>query len=292
MEKSMTDQSRKSSPEISKDSPRCISSPEEEDGRSPCDLQDGPTTDLFGQPAHLVRLSVPQEKQSDVQRAKARILCGALEELATQYAQTAKQLGLPMPATFGRRPGGSSPSADLSMFLVSRLLNVPDLYGSPLYKHQWKCSLTLLGQVDYLCRASGRRTCDIDASGWPTPNATDGSKAPAKFARGNLSLPGAAKLTGWPTPNAMPKSRGGLQANPEAAARRREQGHQLNLDDAVCLIGWSTPTAMDGRRGNKPPRPHDTGVPLDQQVALAGWPTHAPWNPISTRKMCWLGRSA
>ena len=30
-------------------------------------------------------------------------------------------------------------------------------------------------------------------------------------------------------------------SNPEAAIRRRQQGHQLNLDDAACLAGWGTP---------------------------------------------------
>ena len=37
--------------------------------------------------------------------------------------------------------------------------------------------------------------------------------------------------------------------------------------------GWVSPTAQDGARGSLPPRPHDTGIPLSQQVALTGWPT-------------------
>jgi hypothetical protein len=39
------------------------------------------------------------------------------------------------------------------------------------------------------------------------------------------------------------------------------------------LVGWCSPTAMDCGRGGLPPRPHDTGIPLTQQVGLAGWPT-------------------
>ena len=31
--------------------------------------------------------------------------------------------------------------------------------------------------------------------------------------------------------------------------------------------GWPTPTAQDHSRGVKPPRPHDTGIPLSQRVA-------------------------
>lgn len=37
--------------------------------------------------------------------------------------------------------------------------------------------------------------------------------------------------------------------------------------------GWPTCMVEDARRGNKPPRPHDTGVPLSQMAVLAGWPT-------------------
>jgi DNA (cytosine-5)-methyltransferase 1 len=37
---------------------------------------------------------------------------------------------------------------------------------------------------------------------------------------------------------------------------------------------WVTPTATDGMRGNKAARPHDTGVPLSQQVVMPHrWPT-------------------
>jgi hypothetical protein len=42
------------------------------------------------------------------------------------------------------------------------------------------------------------RTEGNDSGFWPTPNATDGSKAPKYFAGGNLSLPEAVKR--WPTP--------------------------------------------------------------------------------------------
>ena len=42
--------------------------------------------------------------------------------------------------------------------------------------------------------------------------------------------------------------------------------------DNGCF-GWVSPTAQDGSRGSLPPRPQDTGIPLSQQVAMAGWPT-------------------
>ena len=33
------------------------------------------------------------------------------------------------------------------------------------------------------------------------------------------------------------------------------------------MAGWTTPTAQDHSRGTAPPRPHDTGIPLSQQVS-------------------------
>ena len=45
--------------------------------------------------------------------------------------------------------------------------------------------------------------------------------------------------------------------------------------------GWVSPTAQDGARGSLPPRPHDTGIPLSQQVALTGWPTPTSLSPAT-----------
>jgi hypothetical protein len=62
----------------------------------------------------------------------------------------------------------------------------------------------------------------------------------------NASLRTDSQLAAWPTPNALPESRGGLQSNPEAALKRREQGHMLNLDDAATLASWATPKVKTG----------------------------------------------
>ncbi len=64
---------------------------------------------------------------------------------------------------------------------------------------------------------------------WPTPNATDGSKAPDTFGRGNPSLPKAAKT--WKTPRAI-------------------YGDHPGMDDADHLTGqarslWMTPQSRD-----------------------------------------------
>ena len=337
-------------------------------------------TDLFGAPHAHARHSAPRGSESLARDAKARVLCGALDELATQYARDASTHGLPMPATYGRKSGDSFPSRDLDYSLGSKSLSRAEHLGSPLYAHRWSCLVTLLGAEDYQLRASAasisacdgfllggwrtpattddkrgglqeephervRLSLNAQVSGWPTPtrgnaegsqqakgaSATgrrpDGSKATVSlqhvarlagwptpkaqrpcqattFARGNPTLgkavemagwptpmalsfdqshqPGTnatmeqvkALVSGWPTPNAMPESRGGLQTDPQKALERRLQGHQLNLDDAAVLVtGWSTPTAKDHARGGLPPRDHDSGIPLTQQVAMSGWGT-------------------
>lgn len=105
--------------------------------------------------------------------------------------------------------------------------------------------------------------------------------------------------TGWWTPKANES-----EENVDAVIARRERlrmegdmktGNLLNLSQEAQLAGWVSPTAQDHSRGSKPPRPHDTGIPLSQQVALIGstvettntgqlnpglsrWLTGFPWN--------------
>jgi hypothetical protein len=43
----------------------------------------------------------------------------------------------------------------------------------------------------------------------------------------------------------MPLNRGGLQRNPEAALKRRGDGHMVNLDDVAVLAGWASPQSRD-----------------------------------------------
>jgi len=48
---------------------------------------------------------------------------------------------------------------------------------------------------------------------------------------------------------------------------------QVTLKDVAALAGWPTTTVTDASRGVKDARPWDTGKPLGQIVALAGWNT-------------------
>lgn len=60
-------------------------------------------------------------------------------------------------------------------------------------------------------------------------------------------------------------------------SRLRARGHRTS--DKGCG-SWVSPTARDHQRGVKPPRPHDTGIPLSQQVGqLSSWPTPMAGTP-------------
>jgi len=74
---------------------------------------------------------------------------------------------------------------------------------------------------------------------------------------------------GWPTPRAE-----------DAESTGAHRGKPDTMSSAAKLAGWCSPTATDASRGSLPPRDHDTGVPLSQQVAgIAGWcsPSSRDW---------------
>ena len=219
----MSATSGKSGRKTSKATDRFICSPALAAGQEPSNSQDGPPADLFGRPVVLAPPSPSPARKRHARRAQAACLCGALDELVTQYARTAATLGLPTPATYGRKFGGSQPSEDLNSSLANRLKASMPSTGSPEYELRWKSSVTLLGLTICRLRARERRKSDSAFGGWPSPRANK-----------------------WGPPDSHGKV-------PE------------------ILAGWVSPTAQDHSRGNKPPRPHDTGVPLSQQVVLAGW---------------------
>ena len=198
----------------SKDMTNATFSQELEGGATRSDSPDGPMIDLFGAPVVPARRSPSPASRRSALSAKARVLCGALEELVTQYALTAKTLGLPTPDTYGRKFGDSQLNLDLDAYSESRLTQWEHSRGSLLYQHHLKYSATPLG----------RRVCRLQASARPISDSDCG---------------------GWPTPNAISEKRGGLQTNSENALRRKASGHMLNLDDAAQLAGWATPTARD-----------------------------------------------
>jgi hypothetical protein len=215
------------------------------DGVLPSDLPDGQTTSLSGRAvAHASRLALLDE---DFKRL-TKDTCGLISET-------------------------SSASADLQKSLESRLRAQMDVNGSPEYRLTWKH--WLIGSRRLICalRASKRRIQDKDFTGWPTPMSVPTSKA----SHGSTSLQERTAykkiFSGWATPDAGVMN---LNETVESVMARRKickkkhgnNGFGLRLQtESKMVVGWCSPTAQDGTRGGRPPRPHDTGVPLSQQAA-------------------------
>lgn len=67
---------------------------------------------------------------------------------------------------------------------------------------------------------------------------------------------------------------------PSALSRFRLRASVLRTS-VTEPTGWPTPTAMDANRGAKDARPWDTGRPLNQIAAMAGWATPAARDWVS-----------
>jgi len=161
---------------------------------------------------------------------------GQVPALANLSARQAKDLRLLTSGTYGQHSTTSSASAALQSSLVNRLRARTDLHGSTLYTLTWKERVTPSGRSISALRASARRTSDsgfIGAAPWPTPTTRDWK---------DVALCENVPL------NAL-------------------------LGRVAWLSGWPTPTVQDSSRGAKDARPHDTGSPMNQIVALAGWNT-------------------
>jgi hypothetical protein len=169
-----------------------ISSPESEDGRSPCNSRDGQQIDLFGLALALASHFQPLEK-----------------------AQDSTTIG-----TYGPTSVASLRSANLQSLLESRLRAKLQTRGSTLYKQTWKPWVTPLGVSRFRLRASALRTSATERTGWPTPTvgnsqgsqSFEGLSATGKTLDGRknaVSLNHVATFTGWPTPRATDGSKNG-----------------------------------------------------------------------------------
>jgi len=233
-------------PSISSDTPNAISSPGWGGGLTQPDSQDGQTINPFGPEAVHVSHSAPPAS------AKAR-----------------------------RTKGTSGQKCDVSLlpvgplsWLGSRLRARMAVYGSPEYELIWKTWPMVSGPPISALRASARRISGNEFGGWPTPTALSfkDSHQPGN----NRSMNRTMELVGWPTPTAALANKG--VRSTEGGIREAMRSKGPDLAAVACLAGWVSPTAQDGSRGNQPPRPHDTGIPLSQQVvqvlpSLPGWAT-------------------
>ena len=173
-------------------------------------------------------------------------LFGPVPARVNLSARQAKELGLMTSGTCGQPFTTSSKSASLQQSLESRLQAKTATLGSTLYTLTWKPWVTPSGRSRFRLRASVRRTSETGSTGWPTPTTADGS--------------------------------GGGQAKRAMGETR----HGSNLNDFAMLAGWPTTTVADASRGVKEARPWDTGKPLGQIVALAGWGTPTSSEPGGT----------
>lgn len=159
-------------------------------------------------------------------------LFGLVPVRANLSARQALEVGLRTQGTFGRPSPGSSSSEDLQSSLENRLQARLSSLGSTLYTLTWKPWNTPSGPSRSRLRASVRRTSEIDCSGWVTPTTRDHKDTPGMVAQRDGS----------------------------------DRADQLPRQAYLC--GWPTVTAADASRGAKDSRPQDTGIPLNQAVAL------------------------
>ena len=220
----MTETYGKSSPKTSTDSSASISSAALAAGSTPSTSPDG-ETDLFGLPVAHARHFPSQENELSAQRAKARALCGALDELASQYAEIASTHGSPTSGTYGRKFGGLPRDLALDGFTESRLTRLMPSCGSTLYKHRLDFSATPLGRRVYRLRASALPTSDSGCGGWPTPMAGTPAQRGYNEAGNTDSSRKTVALAGWATPSARDgKDTPGMKAegtNPDGSTRNR-----------------------------------------------------------------------
>ena len=209
--------------------PNVIFSPASASGPTPCDRQDGPTTDRSGPDLAHASLS----------------------------ARQAKAAGLMTSGTYGQPSTGSSTSVALALSLGSRLQEKTASLGSTLYRMTWKDRATpAVRQLPQLV-VSVRRTSESGCTGWPTPAAKEfGDNLEAELARrarckekhgnGNgagLTVAVAAQFAGWPTPKASEAEKDGR--TPEGALREVMRGKGPSVSAVAQMAAWPTPIVND-----------------------------------------------
>ena len=168
-------------------------------------------------------------------------LSGQEVALASLSARQVKAAGLMTSGISGPPSTTSSLSAALQSSLESKLRQKLLSLGSTLYTLTWKLWATPSGLSRFRLRASVRRTSETDCIGWPTDQ-----------------LGRQAQMASWLTP-----------ATSDTNGVRELDGKRSGgLNTQTQMAGWPTPTVTDAARGNGTIRPHDTGIPLPQRVAM------------------------
>jgi hypothetical protein len=200
-------------------------------------------------------------------------LCGPEAAPASPFPLPASAKVSPTPATSGQSGENLSASDILQRSLESRLR--ARLHGSDLCEVIWKPWTTPWGQCLSKPRARVRTTFGTASGSWPTPTTRDhkdGSYCP------NVPVNGLLGRMVWSTPRAN-----------EGTGAKIPPGRQGGMSLKAMAATWVTPTANEASRGNKPPRPHDTGIPLTQQVASIGSQAQTEKRgALNPEFVCWL----
>ena len=187
----------------------------------------------------------------------------------SRSVKPARSSGSPTPGICGPSGGPSFAALALQSSLANRLPKSPAFVGSMLFVVSWQSMVTPQGLPYLRQRVSVRRTSVNGCIGWPTTAARDWkSCASNKHGQNTRPLNEVARLASWATPAAHEAGGTAEGFLMRKAALNGACGVSLtSLALQATLAGWCTPTAVDGTRGSLPARPHDTGIPLSQQVA-------------------------
>lgn len=229
-------------PQTSPDTGSATSSPASPVGPLQLDLLGGPTTASSGPAAPRASRSPSRAKE------KPRMTIGTCG-----------------PTSFA----SSVPDGPLSSW-ENRLRRRLARTGSTECLLTWKQRTTPAGRSLSQLVPSTRPTGATASGLWPTPTAsladkgvrsTEGAIREAARSHGpDLAAVTAAAL--WATPTSLAPAKNGNNEAGNSAGLVSIRAHAM-------AAMWPTATATDASRGMLPPRPQDTGVPLNQAVALA-----------------------
>jgi len=300
--------------QTSKDLHSAIFLRESEDGAEPYNSQDGVQTDLFGQEVLPVNPSQQQGKEkekmtSDISGQSSLIssesanlqqsLENKLQRLSdmggsTIYKLTLRKKDTPQGRSYFQlaasaprikeNDSSSWPTPTAATGGASknpnnkRGINGGNPMATAASLVPWLTPTT--SDMNGVRELDGKRSGGLNTqaqTAWPTPMQTDGSKACNRYRENHQNGLGAIASTvdSWATPTTRDyKCTGNMENYIFGSPTGRIRTDSVPTQAYLIIAPWATPTATDPTRGTKPPRPHDTGIPLTQQVSgLNPWAT-------------------
>lgn len=273
-----------------------ISSLVSEVGVTPCSLPDGQQISQSGQALAHANHSQPQAKDSLKQMSAISGLCSlnssasaALKQsLASRLQAQLVTVGLMEYQQTWRRkvtPAGRQYWAHTASV---RRTSASDFSGWPTPNTN-NIKGSYQDDAKNLARKENGRQVNLQdtarLAGRPTASSRDWKDSPGMATTGVNpdgsirtrldQLPRVAQMVaGWTTLDARAMNDGEtLETRDARQAKNKEKqgnGNGAGMPIAIqckTIVGWCSPTVTDADRGVLPPRSHDTGVPLTQQVA-------------------------